>query len=148
MRTESSGFTLIELMIVVAIVGILAAVALPAYQDYGVRAKVSEAMSLAASAKTAVSESYAASGALPADNAEAGMAAPASITSKWVSSVTVNNGEIAIQLKSNVGGKPTMNGVKIYLTPALSAAGGPIVWTCNIAGDDTRYKYLPSNCRN
>lgn len=142
------GFTLIELMIVVAIVGILAAIALPAYQDYTIRSKVTEAITLGAAAKTAVTETYASTGSLPASNTVAGMAAAASITSKYVASVTVTNGVVAMLLKGNLGGNPSMNNVTIFLTPTVPAGGGPITWTCGIAADTTRYKYLPSTCRN
>src|SRR4026209_2701492 len=89
MKHMHKGFTLIELMIVVAIIGILAAIALPAYQDYTIRTKVSDGLSLAAAAKLAVAETYAATGSLPADNQAAGLPAATSITSKYVTSVTV-----------------------------------------------------------
>ncbi|HGP7239536.1 TPA: pilin, partial [Neisseria gonorrhoeae] len=104
MNTLQKGFTLIELMIVIAIVGILAAVALPAYQDYTARAQVSEAILLAEGQKSAVTEYYLNHGIWPKDNTSAGVASPASnIKGKYVQKVEVNNGVVTAQMKpSNV----------------------------------------------
>ncbi|HFC1942584.1 TPA: pilin, partial [Neisseria gonorrhoeae] len=94
MNTLQKGFTLIELMIVIAIVGILAAVALPAYQDYTARAQVSEAILLAEGQKSAVTEYYPNHGEWPKDNASAGVASSGEIKGKYVQSVTVANGVV------------------------------------------------------
>ncbi|EMU3910125.1 pilin, partial [Neisseria gonorrhoeae] len=95
MNTLQKGFTLIELMIVIAIVGILAAVALPAYQDYTARAQVSEAILLAEGQKSAVTEYYLNHGIWPKDNTSAGVASPATdIKGKYVQKVEVNNGVV------------------------------------------------------
>ncbi|ENV6776599.1 pilin, partial [Neisseria gonorrhoeae] len=101
MNTLQKGFTLIELMIVIAIVGILAAVALPAYQDYTARAQVSEAILLAEGQKSAVTEYYLNNGEWPKDNTSAGVANPTEIKGKYVQSVTVANGVVTAQMKSD-----------------------------------------------
>ncbi|HEZ8257602.1 TPA: pilin, partial [Neisseria gonorrhoeae] len=101
MNTLQKGFTLIELMIVIAIVGILAAVALPAYQDYTARAQVSEAILLAEGQKSAVTEYYLNNGEWPADNGAAGVASSSSIKGKYVKEVKVENGVVTATMKSD-----------------------------------------------
>src|SRR5215470_17245280 len=97
MKKVQQGFTLIELMIVVAIIGILAAIAIPAYQDYTVRAQVSEGLNLAAAAKAAVAESYLNTGVAPLNRTKAGMSANANDTQgKYVGSVEITNGSILV----------------------------------------------------
>jgi len=134
---KQQGFTLIELMIVVAIVGILAAVAIPAYQDYTVRARVSEGLSLASSAKTAVSETFQASGALPANAAAAGYNQPAG-TANVASVVIGANGVITVTYTA------LAQGVVLRLTP--TAAGGGLTWACAVTAQANN-RYVPQNCR-
>lgn len=143
MKKIQQGFTLIELMIVVAIIGILAAVAIPAYQDYTVRARVTEGLSLASAGKTAVSEFFASNGSLPASNASAGLAAAASITGNSVSSVEVQGSGI---IEVTFSGDP-INGSTLHLMPI--ATGGGVTWDCTMAtaGGNLEGKYRPSSCR-
>jgi len=139
MQNVQKGFTLIELMIVVAIIGILAAVAIPAYQDYTIRAKVTEGLSLASAGKTAVSEYFATNGTLPQSNTEAGMATPASISGNAVKTVAISNtGAITVTFSG-----PPINNSTLLLTPVTQA--GNITWNCT-AGD-LEDKYRPSSCR-
>lgn len=139
MRVAQKGFTLIELMIVVAIIGILAAVALPAYQDYTRRANVAEGLSLAAGVKTAATEFLSSQGAWPADHAAAGLAPAANITGNAVTSVTLSNaGVITIQYNAAGGG-----GTLIF-TGAENA--GSFTWNCT--GGTTNKRFLPANLRS
>ncbi|ENV6762264.1 pilin, partial [Neisseria gonorrhoeae] len=101
MNTLQKGFTLIELMIVIAIVGILAAVALPAYQDYTARAQVSEAILLAEGQKSAVTEYYLNHGKWPENNDSAGVASASKIIGKYVQKVEVAKGVVTAQMKSD-----------------------------------------------
>ena len=131
MKTLQKGFTLIELMIVVAIIGILAAIAIPAYQDYTIRAQVSEGMTLAAAAKAAVAESYLNDGEAPATRTDAGMSATATDTSgKYVTSVDVDNGTITITYGNEVNA--AVDAGTLSLTP-YETADGSVVWRCGFA---------------
>ena len=151
MKKVQQGFTLIELMIVVAIIGILAAVAIPAYQDYTIRAKVTEGLGLAGAAKTAVAETYSAKGAAPSSNVSAGIATATSIVGNSVTSITIGPaatpGLITIKYRGNLGGSPTANNQFVMLKPSFTAGG--VTWKCDLAGAGTTMpaKYLPAQCR-
>lgn len=128
MKTLQKGFTLIELMIVVAIIGILAAIALPAYQDYTIRSQVTEGLTLAASAKTAVAETFSNTGAAPADRTAAGMSAAATDTSgNYVTQVAVANGTITITYGNKANAQ--IAGQTLSLTP-YETQDLSVVWVC------------------
>ena len=144
---KQQGFTLIELMIVVAIIGILAAIAIPAYQDYTIRAQVSEGLSLSSGGKAAVAEFFQDSGVWPANNTEAGLAAPTTIIGKYVSSVTVTNTATSGIITVLYAG-PDANAAlgTAALTLIANDNGGSIGWNC--AGVSPMLdKWLPSACR-
>jgi type IV pilus assembly protein PilA len=143
---KNQGFTLIELMIVVAIIAILAAIALPAYQDYVIRSQVSEGSVLADGAKTAVAEFYSNRGTAPTDNTAAGLAKPASITGKFVSQVTVTGGVIDAKFSQNAPQRANakIDAKDLIFSPTFS--GGSTVWKCKNTGISE--KYLPVICRN
>ena len=139
---QQKGFTLIELMIVIAIIGILAAIAIPAYQDYTVRAKVSEGLNLAGAAKLAVTETYDSTGGTVSGHAAWGLPLATSITGNNVSSVTVaDSGTITVEYV-RLGGSTT-DGQTIVLIPDFDA--GSTTWACNTG--TLVSKYRPANCR-
>ncbi|HEZ6540436.1 TPA: pilin [Neisseria meningitidis] len=162
MNTLQKGFTLIELMIVIAIVGILAAVALPAYQDYTARAQVSEAILLAEGQKSAVTEYYLNHGEWPGNNSSAGVASSASdIKGKYVQSVTVANGVVTATMLSS-GVNKEIQGKKLSLW--AKRQNGSVKWFCGqpvtrnatnadavtaaTANGKIDTKHLPSTCRD
>lgn len=138
MKTMQKGFTLIELMIVVAIIAILAAIALPAYQDYTRRSRVTEGLSLAGGSKTSVAEYYTSNTQWPKGNASAGLASANQIKGNAVTSVTVTDGKITVAFNEKVE-----SGKTIILSP--SETSGSFAWDCT--GGDVNPKYRPSECR-
>jgi type IV pilus assembly protein PilA len=133
MTKLQKGFTLIELMIVVAIIGILAAIAIPAYQDYTIRAQVSEGLNLAAAAKAAVAESFLNRGTPPANRAQAGMSATATDTKgKYVDSVNVTNGVITVTYGGTEVNAAILNAT-LGLTPYVTVDNS-VAWRCGAAG--------------
>ncbi|EMT8973216.1 pilin [Neisseria gonorrhoeae] len=165
MNTLQKGFTLIELMIVIAIVGILAAVALPAYQDYTARAQVSEAILLAEGQKSAVTEYYLNHGKWPEDNGAAGVASASEIKGKYVKEVKVENGVVTATMKSDGVNKEIQDK---RLSLWAKRQDGSVKWFCGQpvtrgagnagkaddvtkAGNDNEKintKHLPSTCRD
>ena len=138
----SAGFTLIELMIVVAIIAILAAIAIPAYQDYLIRSQVTEGMSLASGAKASVWDFVSNTGRFPPNNQSAGLAKTTSITGSYVSSVDATGGKIKVLFqdpKANVA----INGPTKYLVLSPLTHAGSIAWTCTPS--TLEGKYLPSS---
>jgi type IV pilus assembly protein PilA len=165
-RTANAGFTLIELMIVVAIIGILAAIAIPAYQNYTIRAQVSEGINLAAATRAAIATSFVDRGEAPMNRIEAGLSANATDSSgSYVSQIDVTDGTLVVMF--GVNASATIAGQTVTLTP-YEARDRSIVWRCGYAqqpsglnelgtadgGNAAAYlaptislQYLPASCR-
>ena len=167
MKTLQKGFTLIELMIVVAIIGILAAIAIPAYQDYTIRAQVSEGLTLASDIKAGAAEFMAQTGTWPVDLADAGVASAGGAAGKaarYVEEIDVLNGTITIEYGKDVNAR--IDGQTLTLQPMVNL-NGDVVWVCGnanppSAGSDTPSpgataspagvtslldKHMPASCR-
>ena len=147
---RASGFTLIELMIVVAIIAILAAFALPAYQDYVIRSQVGEGSVLAGGAKDSVWDFVVNQGHMPLNNASAGLPLPTSITGKYVNSVNAANGLVTVTFSSTARrANIVIDGRTLVFSPLFGPGAGAIAWICqpssatNLVGP----KYLPTICR-
>ncbi len=150
MKKVQKGFTLIELMIVVAIIGILAAIAIPAYQDYTIRAQVSEGMNLSAAAKAAVTEFFQDRGIFPNNNTDAGLSLAKTISGNYVKTVTVQAGNGQIQmLYSNTApqeANKAINNAVLILSPITNA--GSVDWNCRGGTTlSTNPQWLPAACR-
>jgi type IV pilus assembly protein PilA len=133
------GFTLVELMVVLAVIGVLAAIALPAYADYTKRAYVVEGFALTSAVKAGVANYWAYHGSYPADNAEAGLPNASSISGKAVSGVEIVAGVITVSFNDKVD-----SGATLLLTPNVT--GGSLTWDCT-RGGSMEAKWAPPNCR-
>ena len=140
MKSIQKGFTLIELMIVVAIIGILAAIAIPAYSDYTERAKVSELVTMASACKGSVTEFYQSEGVFPANNDEAGCNAT---TTDKITSLTVTGG--ATGTITVVSALTKATGTYVLVGTPVSATDDSVEWACNTSTIEE--KFLPANCR-
>jgi type IV pilus assembly protein PilA len=161
MKAVQKGFTLIELMIVIAIIGILAAIAIPAYQNYTIRSQVTEGLSLADGFKTTVSEFFAQNGSMPAGTSASGsattIAVQGTVSGKYVSGITVGTGGQIIITYAGSQVNAKLSGQKLDLTPGTDT-NNDVIWVCGKAATPTNVttigtdatsvsiQYLPASC--
>jgi len=158
--TSAEGFTLIELMIVVAIIGVLASVAIPAYQDYSIRSQTAEGISLSAGPRASITDFWNSYGRLPATAVSAGIASTASLVGTYVSGLDVIEGKISITFGNQANLKLAAAGSNILDITPFATHAGSLIWVCGkstpppnaqkIAPDDATTvdpRYLPTNCR-
>lgn len=138
---NQKGMTLIELMVVVAVVAILAAIAVPTYQDYVARARISEALMFADATKLAVTEHYVATGQMPNNNADLGLNETANLTTDTISGISIGSGGVITITLQNVGA--SMNGKALSLTPQVTGAD-LLTWKCTTSGEP---RMVPPGCR-
>ena len=142
MRTVQKGFSLVEVLIVIAIIGLLTSMAIPAYQSYLVRTQVAEGLALAAPVKTAIATFYNNNGVFPADNVAASAKAAADYSSKFVDSISVIGA--AVEIRYGNDASALISGQTVRLT--ATGHDGSVVWSCTGGGFIQEY-YLPAACR-